>query len=861
MKKSKFVKLLSILLCVVVMIPAFSVSAGNDSASEAPAIELDDGEKEEKSEIKDKKIYSTATMEDDFADDCVLVVLDKSLSSVNKVHSKSFFGSTGIKSVVDLTAMSDTSMVNSDEFRQIIRLELSEKGKKNVLNTIKKLEKIDGVVSAEPDYTASTCGTTSNDEFYGDQWGLEKINIAEAWDITTGSKDVLVGIIDSGIASHPDLNSNVTSGWDFCNNNSVTTDDIKNHGTPVAGIIGAVANNSEGIAGVARNVTLVPLQVVSNNGEIDTSDIVEAVSYATENNIQILNMSMSSSINSNALKQAIANYHGLLVCSAENFATDLDAEPRYPASYNLANVISVAATTRQDYLWNRIEGDKIIQGSCYGANTVHLAAPGDSILSTVVATDALITQYYAYYNATSFATPFVTGVAALIKSIRPDLSATEIKALILDNVDPVEALEDKCITGGRLNAHKAVRAATEAQTFTGDVNGDSRADIILSRKVNGKRALTVYLGKSDGGFWEPRTMTSSRNFFYSDPAFVGDFNGDGFTDVLIHWANGGKRQLLVYISKGSGSFYEGVNLSSSRFHDQQQMPCSMFVDDVNGDGKDDFIVHYRNLDGERSALVYKGKASSPYLTDATTDALVSDNSYFHEDPVYTGDFNGDGYADMLVHWTNWADKRQLLIYTGNSDGTFDQGVNLSSSRYHKPETYPTHFFVADVNGDDKDDFVVQWKNQSADRSNLVYLGQASSPYIKDASTDALTSTNDYIETDPVFVGDIDGNGRADMIVHWTSSSGSRQLLTYKANSNGTYNSGVNYSTSNSHNPSVYAGTFLVADINGDGRDDFIVKWKNGGDINFLTYRGTASCSFSSAVRTDTLVGIPYYNDN
>ena len=92
------------------------------------------------------------------------------------------------------------------------------------------------------------------------------------------------------------------------------------------------------------------------------------------------------------------------------------------------------------------------------------------------------------------------------------------------------------------------------------------------------------------------------------------------------------------------------------------------------------------------------------------------------------------------------------------------------------------------------------------------MGQASSPYIKDASTDALTSTNDYIETDPVFVGDIDGNGRADMIVHWTSSSGSRQLLTYKANSNGTYNSGVNYSTSNSHNPSVYAGTFLVADI-------------------------------------------------
>ena len=92
-----------------------------------------------------------------------------------------------------------------------------------------------------------------------------------------------------------------------------------------------------------------------------------------------------------------------------------------------------------------------------------------------------------------------------------------------------------------------------------------------------------------------------------------------------------------------------------------------------------------------------------------------------------------------------------------------------------------------------------------------------------ATTYALTGTNTYIESDPVFVGDISGDGRSDMIVHWANADNARQLLTYKATSSGTYSAGVNYSASNTHNPNMYAGTFLVDDVNGDGRDDFIVK--------------------------------------
>ena len=123
---------------------------------------------------------------------------------------------------------------------------------------------------------------------------------------------------------------------------------------------------------------------------------------------------------------------------------------------------------------------------------------------------------------------------------------------------------------------------------------------------------------------------------------------------------------------------------------------------------------------------------------------------------------------------------------------------------------------------------------------------------------ALASSNDYINTDPVFVGDINGDGRDDMIVHWATSSKKRQLLVYTANANGTLNAGVNLSTSNTHDPAVYSGAFFIADVDGDGNDDFIVKWRNGDNIAFLTYRGTSSGTFSAAVRTNLSNAIPYY---
>lgn len=861
------VRITSFIVCLIITLSYFmTVNASNISTDESEVV------------LQDQKVYSNATIDQKFADNRVIVVMDGNVGSINRRYSLDFFDISEIESVSDLTeiklsseldtnntsttlaktgdeeATVLTSKINVESYRQILLINLTTRSKQNVLDVIKKLEIMEGVVYAGPDYSSGQPGLIPDDTAYVNQWGLSKISASDAWDISTGSATVRVGVMDTGIADHPDLGENIIEGWDFFNENAITDDDDDGHGTHVAGIIGAISDNNTGISGVAWNVSIVPLQIVNDSGHSYVSDVIQAITYATNNNISIINHSWWNYLNDFAFKTAIANYPGLYVCIAGNAGNDIDLSPNYPASFKTENMISVANTTSNDVLYEYVHPEDGPKGSNYGKDTVHLAAPGTNIYSTY------LDSGYAFNTGTSMAAPYVAGAAALIKSCRPYLSAEEIKELILDNVDVVDALEGKCITGGRLNAYKAVLAATEPPTLTGDVNGDGRDDVILSRGVNGNRAITVYLGQSNGKFSEPITSQTVKKFYYNTPTYVGDFNGDGCTDVLIHWENNGRRQLLVYISQGDGTFYAGSNLASARNHNDNLFPCSFYVADVNGDGKDDFVVHYRNTSGYRCALVYKGKATGPFLVDATTDALVTSDPYYSNEPVYTGDFNGDGCADLVVHQTTDDGKRQLCIYIGNTIGTFNAGVNLTSTRGHNPADYPTKNFVTDVDGDGKDDFVVHWKNHSSDRSNLVYKGKSASPYLIDATTDALSSTNNYIETDPVYVADVNGDGRSDMVVHWVNNSGYRQLLIYIANSDGTYNDAIRHSTTNPHNSALYSETMVVADINGDGRDDFVVKRRNERDsVQFLTYLGTASGAFSSTVTTTPTTFIPYFD--
>lgn len=170
--------------------------------------------------------------------------------------------------------------------------------KSNVIEVIDKIEQIEGVLSASPNYYENFA-QIPNDSSFSSLWGLDSgsgVNAVDAWGITTGSREMKVGVIDTGIANHPDLNANLAEGWDFVNNNNITNDDPTGHGTHVAGIIGACGDNGIGVVGVNWQVTLVPLQVAIWDAEdekwvMDGSGTVSAINWAKDNDIPILNYS------------------------------------------------------------------------------------------------------------------------------------------------------------------------------------------------------------------------------------------------------------------------------------------------------------------------------------------------------------------------------------------------------------------------------------------------------------------------------------------------------------------------------------------------------------------------------------------
>ena len=278
-----------------------------------------------------------------------------------------------------------------------------------------------------------------DDPLYGQLWGMKKIGVTSAWEYSTGSDSITVGVIDTGIDyHHPDIRQNMWSapkgrpayGWNFAdhNRNPMDTD---GHGTHVAGTIGAVGNNDIGIAGVCWNVKIAALKF-----GLDIASAIEAINFANLFHISILNASWGGRSYSQSLKYAIDHYQGLFIASAGNDGTDNDKSPIYPASYDSDNIITVASTSPDDSL---------SRFSNHGVESVDIAAPGSNILSL-----GLEDEYHSQ-NGTSMSAPHVAGAAALLKAYRPNLSVPELKNIILYSAVRNPNLTGKVLTGGVLN--------------------------------------------------------------------------------------------------------------------------------------------------------------------------------------------------------------------------------------------------------------------------------------------------------------------------------------------------------------------------------------------------------------------------
>jgi len=316
---------------------------------------------------------------------------------------------------------------NKYGIEDIVLIYLKRKEKQAVIDTIEQLSNNPYVVYAEPDYI-NDLDVIPNDPLFRSLWGMNRIRAPLAWNFTTGNLSVIVGVLDSGAdGNHPDLRTHLLIPRV---NRFSNFRDLTGHGTHVAGTIGAIGNNRIGVAGVCWNVRLAIFRI--GNNFIDLAEAIAAIDFAARNNIPILNNSWGGRQYSSILRFAISQYDGLFIASAGNNGTNNDVRPHYPASYNIDNIISVAALNQN----NALESF-----SNFGVRSVHIAAPGTNILSTN------LRGRYSNMNGTSMAAPHVAGAAALLKAFRPRLTTWDIKNIILSTAQRHSNLNGRVLTG------------------------------------------------------------------------------------------------------------------------------------------------------------------------------------------------------------------------------------------------------------------------------------------------------------------------------------------------------------------------------------------------------------------------------
>lgn len=347
------------------------------------------------------------------------------------------------------------------------------------------------IAYAEPNYIMRAYGKRDGDEVtpnnpdFEKLWGLKNsgqkdsqgtdgvagadISAAKAWKITKGSKDIVVAVIDTGVDyTHEKLKDNIFAnkaecekendgidndgngfvddcrGWNFAMTSSNNPMDDNDHGTHVSGTIGAKGDDGKTIVGVNWNVSVLPVKFLTGEGSGTLEDAVKSIQYATIMKVNIMSNSWGGGGFTQSMYDAIveAKNKGILfVAAAGNDAENADSAPHYPAGYDVENVLAVAASTNRDTL---------ASFSTYGKRSVHIAAPGHNILSSIPG------NKYDTFSGTSMATPHVSGAAALLWSTDKSLTAVQIKERLMKSRDFVPSLSRKVASSGRLNVYNAI---------------------------------------------------------------------------------------------------------------------------------------------------------------------------------------------------------------------------------------------------------------------------------------------------------------------------------------------------------------------------------------------------------------------
>jgi uncharacterized repeat protein (TIGR02543 family) len=439
----------------------------------------------------------------------------------------------------------------------------------------------------EPDWIITLDSTPSDSSYAnGELWGLRNnqrnsdssavdANLENAWDISTGSNEITVAVIDSGIRyTHNDLKANMWKNSGEIEGNGIDDDqngyvddiyginaisnaavpgdpnDDNGHGTHCAGTIGAQANGGGDVVGVAWNVKLMALKFLSASGSGSTNDAIKCIDYAIANGANVINASYGGESYSTIHIEAIRRAHNagiVFVAAAGNggddgIGDDNDIISYYPTSYEVDNVISVAAITRT--------GGKA-GFSNYGLKSVDLGAPGVSIYST----DHLSDTDYSYKDGTSMAAPHVSGAAALILSREPHLTPSQVRERLIDTASPLASLSGKTVSGGMLDVHAAL--SLESKTVLG-------LDVTYSPNTpekNGRMQISARLTSPQPVIGASVQATLGQNFTLLDNGVGADNQAnDGIYSADVFAPNLLAFNLLI---SASASGFETVSKSLS----------------------------------------------------------------------------------------------------------------------------------------------------------------------------------------------------------------------------------------------------------------------------------------------------------
>ncbi|MGS2717049.1 S8 family serine peptidase [Eionea flava] len=539
--------------------------------------------------------------------------------------------------------------------------ETKESVHERVNRVVEQLQESGLVEYAEPDSIVSAAAVP-NDTLYDQLWGLEVIQAEQAVDhlnqINASSTEVVIAVIDSGIDyNHPDLvdnmwvNTGEIPGDGLDNDNNGHHDDIygynainntgdpmddHSHGTHVAGTIGATRNNGLGVAGVSPNVRLMAVKFLNSENRGSSSDILASFDYVHMMkleqgvNIRLTNNSWGGGGENQSVKAAIEaseQYGILFVAAAGNSKTNTDLFPQYPASYDVDNIISVAATNEFDVLASSF--------SNYGSS-IDIAAPGDSILSTVLGGS------YGFDSGTSMAAPHVSGVLGLMLSAKPDLSIGEAKSTLLDSADTLPLLDGLVNSSRRLNAYNAVFEEIVIDLSASAVTIEESGSVVVNVRLGAQpevpgSLVTINIEKSSGddslvlsssatlvfddsnwNIWQPVTFTSMGDLDISNDsaAFRVSTLGAQARSVTVNEQDNGVlpdnicdaiSQIPQDECNALVTFYEstdGANWTNNDGWLSTDMPCSWYGIVCSLDGHvSNIFLGFNNLQGDFPSVV------------------------------------------------------------------------------------------------------------------------------------------------------------------------------------------------------------------------------------------------------------------